>query len=595
MAMNENYALSTEKLNEIRTSVDIVDVISEYLPLTGRGRNFFGVCPFHDDHSPSMSVNRERQIYKCFSCGAGGNVFSFIRDYENISFMQAVQKIAAKSGIPLQIASESEQSFTKRNTYHEMYAIACKLYTNNLYTEEGLEAIDYLERRQISKEARKEFEIGLSLKNSHLLTGLLDKKGFKKEEMVQNGLAHYKDGEFRDNYFNRIMFPLFDLTGKTVGFSARIYRSNDASKYINTKETEFFKKGELLYHYHKAKNIARMKEQVILVEGFMDVIRLFTIGIENVVASMGTAVTKEQLLLLKKMGKEIILLFDGDEAGRHAAYKTSSDFMKMGVYPKIVVLEDNLDPDEYILKYGKEKIEYKIAHPMNTIDFKLEYLKEDKNFSSPLDKANYISSVIEELNQITDPILRETTLLKISEETAFDASIIRSQLMDIQDTVKQVSLTPQKEGSSLKRNRYQEAERRLVFYMLNHEEIIELYKQKVKFLSTETYRLLAKEIHYFYEEHGYIKEADFINVLLEDNELLNTFHEITSLDLKDTYKKEEIDEYIDTIYEYKIIKQIDYLKSEQKKTVDQEKKKKLGDEILELQIELQKKKVWEEL
>ena len=184
--MNENYALSTEKLNEIRTSVDIVDVISEYLPLTGRGRNFFGVCPFHDDHSPSMSVNRERQIYKCFSCGAGGNVFTFIRDYENISFMQAVQKIAAKSGISLQIASESEQAFTKRNTYHEMYAIACKLYTNNLYTEEGLEAIDYLERRQISKEARKEFEIGLSLKNSHLLTGLLDKKGFKKEEMVQN-------------------------------------------------------------------------------------------------------------------------------------------------------------------------------------------------------------------------------------------------------------------------------------------------------------------------------------------------------------------------------------------------------------------------
>ena len=595
MAMKENYTLSTEKLNEIRASVDIGDVISEYLPLTGRGQNFFGVCPFHDDHSPSMSVNRERQIYKCFSCGAGGNVFTFIRDYENITFLQAVQKVAAKTGILLHLANGSEQTIQKRSQYHEMYAIACKLYTNNLYTEEGLEAIDYLERRQITKEARKEFEIGLSLKNSHLLTGLLTKKGFTKEEMVQNGLALSKEGELRDSYFNRIMFPLFDLMGKPVGFSARIYRSNDASKYVNTKETEFFKKGELLYHYHKAKNIARMKEQVILVEGFMDVIRLFTVGIENVVASMGTAVTKEQLILLKKMGKEIILLFDGDEAGRHAAYKTSSDLMKMGVYPKIIVLEDDLDPDEYILKYGKEKIEYKIAHPMNTIDFKLEYLKENKNFSSPLDKANYISSVIEELNQITDSILRETTLLKISEETALDASIIRSQLVDLKDVVREETVSTPKPIKSLKMNRYQEAERRLIFYMLNHAEVIDLYKQKVKFLSTEKYRLLAKEINYFYEEHGYMKEADFINVLLEDTDLLNTFHEITSLSLKDTYKKEEMDEYIDTIYEYKIVKQIDYLKSEQKKIIDQEKKKALGDEILELQIELQKRKVWEEL
>lgn len=593
--MLENYTLSTEKLNEIRTSVDIVDVISEYLPLTARGQNFFGVCPFHDDHSPSMSVNRDRQIYKCFSCGAGGNVFTFIRDYENITFMQAVQKVAAKTGIFVPISGMNEKTIQKQSKYHEMYEIATKFYINNLYTEEGLEAVAYLDNRKITKEARKEFEIGLSLKNSHLLTGLLEKKGFTEEEMLENGLAISKEGELRDSYFNRIMFPLFDLTGKPVGFSARIYRSNDASKYINTKETNFFKKGELLYHYHKAKNVSRMKDQVILVEGFMDVIRMFTVGIENVVASMGTAVTKEQLLLLKKMGKEIILLFDGDEAGRHAAYKTSSDLMKMGIYPKIVVLEDNLDPDEYILKYGKEKIEYKIAHPINTIDFKLEYLKENKNISSPLDKANYISSVIGELNQITDPILRETTLLKISEETSFDANIIRSQLVDIKDVVKEVKTLPKEKKETLKINRYQEAERRFLFYMLNHEEVIDIYQKKVQFLSTEKYRLLAREINYFYEEHGYIKEADFINVILEDADLLKTFHEITSLDLKDIYTKEEMDEYVDTIYEYKIVKQIDYLKSEQKLAIDQEKKKKLGDEILELKIELQKKELWEEL
>ncbi len=592
--MNDKYTLSTEKLNAIRTSVDIVSIIGAYIPLTAKGKNFFGVCPFHDDHSPSMSVNKERQIYKCFSCGAGGNVFTFVRDYENISFLEAVKKVAEKAGIALSMNLLENNSNSKYTRYYDMYDIACKFYKNNLYTEEGKDAISYLENRKITNEVRKEFEIGLSLKNSHLLTGLFLKKDFSKEEMIANGLAFVKEGELRDLYFNRIMFPLFDLTGKVIGFSARIYRSMDASKYINTKETSVFKKGELLYHYHKAKNIARSKDQIIVVEGFMDVIRLFTIGIENTVAAMGTAVTKEQLLLIKKMGREIILLFDGDAAGRNAAYKTSSELIKMGIYPKIVVLEEELDPDEYILKYGKERMEYKLSHPMNAMDFKLQFLKEGKDISSPLDKANYITSVIGELNQITDPILREATLLKISEETDFDVNIIRSKLSD----TKEIPITKEykkKKASSLKVNRYEEAERRLIFYMLNHEEIIKRYQRDVQFLSTERYRLLAKEINYFYEEHGYIKEADFINVLVEEKDLMQTLHEIMSLSLKDDYQKEEIEEYIATIYEYKIVNQINYLKNEQKNTIDQEKKKKLGDQILELTIQLQKKEIWEDL
>lgn len=593
--MNDSCAISTEKINEIRSSVDIVDIISEYLPLTARGKNYFGVCPFHDDHSPSMSVNKERQIYKCFSCGAGGNVFTFVRDYENISFLEAVQKVAEHAGISLQFSREQTKNTSKYTKYYEMYAMASKFYTNNLYTEEGIEAIQYLEERQITKEARKEFQIGLSLKNSHLLTGLLEKKEFTKEEMLENGLAILKEGELRDIYFNRIMFPLFDLTGKVVGFSARIYRSNDPSKYMNTKETPVFKKGELLYHYHKAKNVARIKNQIILVEGFMDVIRLFTIGIENTVASMGTAVTKEQLLLLKKMAKEILLLFDGDEAGRHAAYKTSSELMKMGLEPKIVVLEDDLDPDEYIVKYGKERLEYKLAHPMNAMDFKMEYLKEGKDFSSPVDKANYISSIIEELNQITDTILRETTLQQISQEMSISEELLRSRLVSIQQEEKNFSNKEKKNLKQERKNRYEEAERRLIFYMLNHEEIIHLYQKEVKFLSTERYRLLAKEINYFYEEHGYMKEADFINVLQEEEGLMNTFHEIMALPLKEEYKKEEITEYIHTIYEYKLIRQIEYLKSEQKKIANQAKKKELGDKILELTIQLKKKEIWEDL
>ena len=582
--MNENYLLTEEKINEIRSSVDIVEVIGEYIPLTGKGKNFFCVCPFHDDHSPSMSISKDRQIYKCFSCGAGGNVFTFVKNYENISFIEAVKKMALKAGIFLDINTKEKKQTSKYQKYYDMYDMALKLYTNNINTKEGIEAKKYLTKRGINEDIIKHFNIGLSLKNTSLLTGLLQKKGYSEKELLDYGLATKKDNDIHDIYYNRIMFPLFNLEGKPVGFSGRVYDQESNFKYINTKETEIFKKGESLYNYHVAKNIARNTGKIIVVEGFMDAIRLYTIGIENVVATMGTSVTKEQIAIIKKMAKEIILMFDGDTAGKKAAYQVSTELKNNGIDAKIVVLEDNLDPDEYILKYGKEKMLFHLEHPMNEMDFKLEYLKSGKDITSADGLSEYIHGMIDELNKVTDPILRESTILKLSNQTGFDINFIKNELKEI-DLKKEIEIVPKKQNK--RRNKYEEAEMRLLFYMLNHEDVIKEYKKRVHFLNISKYRLLAKEVTYFYDDNGYVKEADLVSYFRDNEELSNTLEEIMSLNIKEEYTKEEIDDYIMAINENKIENTMQYLKDAMRKTNDELKKRELSEQILEMKKRLE--------
>lgn len=288
--------ISNEQINNIRSSNDIVDIISGYLPLVQRGKNYFGVCPFHDDHSPSMSVSKEKQIYTCFSCGATGNAIKFVMDYENISFLEALKLLADKAGINIDIKNSNNNIIlNKHKTLYDIYDLASKFYQNNINTTSGLKAKEYLKNRNIDDKIIREFGIGLAIKNNSVLTQLLMRKNYSTSDMLKSGLIIKPRTDYVDIYYNRIMFPLYNLNGQVVGFSGRIYDSNDSSKYINTKETEIFKKGELLYNYHRAKNSCRQKNKVIVMEGFMDVIRAYTVDVDNVVATMGTAVTKIKL------------------------------------------------------------------------------------------------------------------------------------------------------------------------------------------------------------------------------------------------------------------------------------------------------------
>ncbi len=575
--MENTYQLSEQQINHIRESVDIVDIISSYIPLVAKGKSFFGVCPFHDDHSPSMSVSKEKQIYRCFSCGAGGNVFKFVMDYENIHFLEAVKLLADKVGIPVQIETSRASVPQKYQSYYEIYDLAFKFYQNNINTTMGKEAKNYLDKRGIHSDIIKEFGIGLSLKNTEMLTKLLLKKEYPSKLLLKTGLVNENEKGFHDVYYNRIMFPLWDLEGKVIGFSGRIYQSNDTAKYVNTKETEIFKKGELLYHYHSAKNEARKIGQVIVMEGFMDVIRAFSVGITNVVATMGTAVTKEQALLLKRMAKEVVLCFDGDDAGAKATMSCSNELLKIDVTPKIIRLEENLDPDEYILKYGKEAFFRKLENPMNVMDFKLNYLKNKKDFSSNNDIADYVKEVLKELEKTDDVVLRELTIQRLSQETHLAEQFLQAPM---QQVATPVVITSKKQN--IKLTKYEQAEKNLIYYMLESSEVIQLYQKHITYMPTKAYRLLAIQIACFYQDYHRFNIADFMTSIQKDETLTQTLNEILDLNLKEEYTLDEIMDYIKTIHEYGVKFQCRRLTEMLGMEIDPMKQAEIGQKIVEL-------------
>ena len=570
--------LDTETINHIKNSVDIVDIISSYIPLTSRGRNLFGVCPFHDDTNPSMSVSREKQIFTCFSCGATGTVFKFLQDYENISFIEAVKMCADKAGISINIKSSNTK--TKDNELYNMYDIAATLYQNNLNTDAGLEAKKYLYDRKLDDKIIKKFKLGLSL-NDNKLEKLLNK--YDNSLKDRSGLFNKSNFKYYDTFSDRIIFPIEDLNGNIVAFSGRIYKEykdEKPSKYKNSKETEIFKKGNILYNYRNAKEDARKQNKIIIMEGFLDLFRAYQIGVKNVVISMGTAVTKEQALLLKKMAKDVILCFDGDQAGAHATYSCANELIKLGITPKVVRLPDNLDPDEFILKNGGEEFKRILDNPINIMKFKLEYLKNNKNLDNSTDMSEYVNDILKELDKINDDILREITINKISKQTGLDTDLLKSKLSNKKEEVKKEIVIPK---TPKKTNMYVKAEQYLLYYMLNNAEVIKLYQKHIGYMPTDKYRALAFEIYYFYKTNKYINVSDLMISLNDDNEKLNTINEINLLNLNDNYTTEQILDYIKTIKNYNIKVESKRLRELMKLEIDPLKKAEYAQKILEIQ------------
>ena len=561
---------SSTELQEIRNSVDIVDVVSSYLNLTAHGKNYFGVCPFHDDHSPSMCVSKEKQIYTCFVCGATGNVFQFIKEYENISFAEAVKKVATIGGIEVKI--DEMKPLKKESVLYDIYNLTNKLYQLNLNTTKGIAAKEYLKNRGINDETIKEFGIGLSLIKGNIYEALV-KKGFDNKDILKSGLAT-ENGY--DLYRNRIMFPLWDLNGKVVGFSGRIFNGEDAPKYINSRETEIFKKGELLYNYHRARNECRRKNEVIIMEGFMDVISAYTHGITNVVAAMGTAITSSNAHLISRMAKNIILCFDGDDAGIMAANACTNELLKLDVFPSIVVLDKTKgkDPDEYIKNNGVEAFKEKLSHPLSVMEFKEFYNKRGIDMGDSTSKAEYVKKMIIEIDNIKDPILREVTISKLSDETNLAVEFLKSQLKTEVKEEKQIEVKKE-----VNLQKYEKAEIDLIYYMLKDSKVILQYEAKKIYLPTEKYRFLVRQICAFYQKYGNIDVADFLTFIEEDKEMIKVLGEITSRDLKETYSKEEIEDYIRCIDEYNRNLEINNLKQKMKESIDYAEKIELAKKI----------------
>lgn len=569
--------ISNELTNEIQNRCDIVEVISKYVQLSKRGKNYFGLCPFHDDHNASMSVSPDKQIYKCFSCGESGNVFTFVAKYNNISFHEAVILLGKEKGYDLQDTTSNVVQ-DKHTKDYEIYDYACKIYQNNLYTSSGKSAIEYLTNRKIDKDTIKKFKIGLSL-NKSIITEYLVNKNYDITRLIDLGLTNDRS---QDKFLNRIMFPLFDLKGRVVAFSGRIYNTKSDSKYINTMETDIFKKGNLLYNYHNAKDSLKKTDYVIVMEGFMDVIRASTIGVNNCVATMGTAFTKEHIELLRKMTDNIILCFDGDKAGEDATVSSLKMLEDNGITPRIIRLPEDLDPDEYILKYGSDSFKYQIENTITPIEFKMQILKSNKNLTDLTDISKYIDEAISELVKVEDPILVELTLKKLSTNYNINYDTLKNKynnyLQNKKEVVKYRELVKKKE----KLSQVEIAEYHLIYYMLNDYKVIKEVEGKVIYFPDDLIRYLYNEIASFYNKYNIINISSFISYISKNNELLSTLNKVIGYINKEEYTMEEISDYIKVVNNYLKKDRIKTLESDLRKEIDPIKKAEILNKIMEI-------------
>lgn len=568
--------ISNEIINEIRNKTDIVDVVSRYVNLTKKGKNYIGVCPFHDDHSPSMSVSPEKQIFTCFSCGATGNVFTFVSDFEKISFSDAVRLLGEKAGIS--IGNNTYIGNSKRDEYFDIYDNANKFYQNSLFTNLGKNAIQYLKNRNIDRDTIKKFGIGLSVQKLSL-TDYLKNKNYSIDKLIDVGLTNDNGN---DIFINRIMFPIYDLAGNPVAFSGRIYNTKDTSKYINTKETDKFKKGKILYNYHIAKEHLKKNDSVIIMEGQMDVIRASTIGVNNCIATMGTALTRDHKSIIKNMTNNVILCFDGDSAGEKATISAIELLEDTGIDIKIVRLPNDMDPDEYIIKEGKDSFLYQINNATNLIDYKMELLKKNKDFGNIKDISSYVNSALKELVYEKDDIVVELNLKKLATSFDIDYDNLVNKYEKLKNDNNNKDSYVKVNKPKKVYNRYGQAECYLIYYMLKDDRVINMVEKRVGYFPDKNIRELSNEIIYYFHKYGIINVADFISYISSRNEILNTLKEILAMNIKEDFLIDEIEDYIFVINEYHKEVKINDLNKKLKEEKDPLKQAKISLEIMKI-------------
>lgn len=565
--------ISNEEITEIRKKADIVEVIGSYINLAPQGKNYFGICPFHNDHSPSLSVSREKQIYKCFTCLASGNVFTFVQNYENISFIEAVKKVADKINYKLDI---KDKIVNKNSKYYELMDLSNKIFVNNLNSNLGLKAKEYLiNERHLSEEAIKEFNIGLAL-NDNNLNKLLSSKGYSDKDIIEMSLANKTDNGLLDMFRNRITFPICNHEGKIIAYSARIYQNEDTSKYINSKESVIFKKGYTFYNYDKCRLEALKSKSVILVEGQMDAIRVYTSGFKNVIASMGTAITSNHISLLKKLNAKVILMMDNDNAGEKSTILNGEELIKNNIEVSVVRLTGEKDPDSFILKNGADAFRDALKGEISFFDFKLRYLKKDKNLNKADELAEYINKIIDELNKSDDDILKSVTINKIAEDYNIDKRILEGKLVKISPRIDSVVVKRKRP----KLNQYHQAAEAILYLMMNDPKFIRKYKIELNYFPEEKYKLIANDILAYKEINGEFDIADFMTYI-NDLEYKEDIYRILN-DYQDKILPEEFDNFVAIINNWIRESKIDKLKEQLKNETDVKKQEELNDLIIKI-------------
>ena len=420
------------KIDEIRNLANIVDVVSTYVHLKKQGKTYTGLCPFHNDKNPSLKVSEEKQIYKCFVCNAGGNVFNFLMQYKSISFIEAVQEVAEHLGIKLEL--EKGSSSIINSELEELYDInvtAAKYFSNNLLnSKQGEIAREYFKKRNIKTQTQKIFGLGYAFAEWEHFLHYAEEKNVNLAKALQLGLIDKrKEGGYYDKYRGRIIFPIFSPNGRIVGFGGRILNNREkTAKYLNSPESPIYLKRKTLYGLFHSKEEIRKLNKAILVEGYMDLIALFQNGVKNVVASSGTSLTEEQIKLLSRFTKNIVVIYDADSAGQHAAMRSIELLLKENFDVRIVALPEGEDPDSFINQHGKKEFEELVKQADNFLEYQMRIYQQEGKLDAPETQAEAVRELVKSVALIEDELKRNLMVKSISKKFELREMLIESEL-----------------------------------------------------------------------------------------------------------------------------------------------------------------------
>lgn len=594
-----------EVIETIRGQTNIVEVIGQYVQLKKSGKNYLGLCPFHEERTPSFSVAEDKQIFHCFGCGKGGNVFTFLQELEGLSFPEAVVKVADFEQIQLEdqwrkqtLPFENSDSITgKLILAHEK---AAEVYHHMLlHTKVGEQALDYLLQRGLTLELIEEFAIGFAPNERSFLKQVFKTEAYDQEVLERSGLfISHEDGGISDRFYQRIMFPIRNPQGRTIGFSGRWLapekgQEKDQPKYLNSPETELFNKRQVLFNLDKARSDIRKSGEVLLFEGFMDVIASWQAGVKNGIASMGTSLTNQQIQQIERVTKELVFCYDGDKAGFEATNR-GIELLRQNsrLQLSIVVIPEKLDPDEYLRKYGNDSFNELIFHGRETVfTFKSRYLKQDKNLENEKDKIQYLEEVSRELSQVVSPIEQDMYLSQLATEFQLSRETLQKQIRDFRrenqtNRTNQPTTLPEPAISrtviTKKRplTQVEKAEQMLLYRVFKEISVRNLLKEQQFQFIHDIYAEVYFLFDAFVSQHDEFNLAEFLDFLQDEN-LRRLVVEIEYLRVAEESTPREIQDLLRVIRKSSLADEITL-----KKQMQQEARR-TGNKQLELELTIE--------
>ena len=585
------YVINDNVLDEIRDRADIVDLIGEYVDLKRSGSNYMGLCPFHSEKTPSFSVSPSKSIFKCFGCGVGGDVITFIMKRENLSFPEAVEFLADKYNVRLEVyKDENKEAREKRNRLYEINREAGLHFLKNYQASQKAQL--YLKNRMLSDKTIRSYGIGYSKDSWTDLYDHLTKMGYREEELLElNLISKSKNGNYIDRFRDRVMFPIINRNNRIIGFGARAF--GDAKpKYLNSRETPIFHKGSNVFNINIISREST-RERIILVEGYMDVISLYNSGINYSVASLGTSLTIDQANIIKRMAKDIYICYDSDNAGINATSRAIDIFLQASVKPKIIELEGGLDPDDFIKKYGLEAFEKKIKSAISYIEFKIKKLKENFNLEDSEGLSNFTIESAKILSSIKNPIERDIFVKDFSTKYNISYTAIENYINYLNRNklkeAKREKVKVKKNINVVKSNKTR-AQEELLSYSLLDNDIYKYIKNKIEvfYFTNAMTRAVFEEIPRLFEEEMEIR--DFLSILESNKLVTKEFVENIMSLISDIHVDDKIvDELVKTIErnyiqdrKHKILENIEKLQGEENKNLLLESLKELQEINLKL-------------